>query len=125
MQRNDIEDLERRVECTVLELRIAREENNALTNALSKAESALTESDGRYVTLRDKYNSRKTESNIFKEKIERYTNEITKLRADNTRLADLLETKRHFAAAGEIKSKAFRDIKSIIDDFRQGSAAKY
>lgn len=125
MQRNDIEDLERRVESTVLELRLAREENAALANALTKAESALTESDGRYVNLRDKYNSKKTESNVLKDKIDRYIAEINKLRGDNVRLADMIESKRQSSAAGEVKSKAYRDIKAIIDDFRQGSSAKY
>jgi chromosome segregation ATPase len=125
MQRNDIEDLERRVESTVLELRIAREENNALTNALSKAESALTEGDGRYVNLRDKYNAKKTEANVLKEKLDRYSSEIAKLRADNAKLADMLESKRMSVAACEVKSKAYRDIKAIIEDFRHGPTPKY
>lgn len=131
IQRNDIEGLEHRVECTILELKAAKEDNASLLLALSKAEAALTEADSKYVTFRDKYYSKKTEANVLRDKVDKLIAEIGRLKADNSRFNEALDNRRVQVAVSESKNKvrpadqAYRDIKNIIDDFKNEAIRKH
>jgi chromosome segregation ATPase len=125
IQRNDIEGLEQRVERTIMELKSAKDDNANLLHALSKAESALTEADSKYVTFRDKYYSKKTEANVLRDKVDKLLAEISRLKAENSRYNEALDHKRVQVAMNENKNKAYRDIKGIIDDFKNETIRKY
>lgn len=105
IQRNDIESLETRVESTIYELRSAKEDNSNLLTALSKTESALADTDSKLSTFKDKYYSKKTEANVLRDKIEKLTSEISRLKADNSRMTDIFENKRVQVSVNENKSK--------------------
>lgn len=105
IQRNDIEGLEYRVESTILELKSAKEDNSNLLLALSKAETALTEVDSKYVTFRDKYYSKKTEANVLRDKVDKLIAEISRLKSENSKFNEALDHKRVQIAMNENKSK--------------------
>lgn len=105
IQRNDIEALEDRVESTIAELRRAKEDNAGLLAALNKAELALTEADGKMVEFRDKYHTKKTETNVLRDKIEKLNAELNRLKIENGRLQDMFESRRFQSTVTENKSK--------------------
>lgn len=125
IQRNDIENLEQRVESTIVELRIAKDDNTGLSLALSKAEAALADIDSKYVTFKDKYYSKKTEFNVLKDKQDRLIQEMNRLKNENSRLHELMDSRKIQSSASDNKCKAYRDIRSIIEDFKQETIKKY
>lgn len=125
IQRNDIEGLEERVESTIKELRGAKEDNAGLLAALNKAELALTEADGKMVEFRDKYHAKKTEVNVLRDKVDKLSAELNRMKLENGRLQDMFESRRYQVNVSEHKSKAYRDIRTIIDDFKNDTIRKY
>lgn len=113
IQRNDIESLENRVEATVVELRAAKEDNSHLLIALNKAESAFAEADSKFVTFRDKYYSKKTEANVLRDKVDKLTAEISRLKNENARFADIFENKKVQVSISENKSKVSGDDQGV------------
>lgn len=105
IQRNDIEALEQRVEYTVIELKSAKDDNSNLLVALSKAESALTEADSKYITFRDKYYSKKTEANVLRDKVDKLIAEISRLKSENAKFNEALDNKRVQVSLNENKNK--------------------
>lgn len=115
IQRNDIEGLENRVESTILELRSAKEDNANLLIALSKAETALTEADSKFVTFRDKYYSKKTEANVLRDKVDKLIAEISRLKSENSRYNEALDNKRVQVAMNENKNKVGSVLFRLIE----------
>lgn len=125
IQKNDIESLEQRVESTIHELRIAKNDNTELVAALSKAEIALQDSDSKYNAYKEKYYSKKSEINILKDRLEKHAHEISRLQNENFKLVELSDSKKLTVKMNENKNKAYRDIRNIIDDFKQDTVKKY
>jgi len=125
IQRNDIEALEHRVECTIVELKMAKEDNNALSAALAKAESALAEADSKFVTYRDKYYSKKTEANVLRDKLEKLNADFGRMKTEGQRINEYVETKKTMVSINENKCKAYRDIKNMFEDYKNEAIRKY
>lgn len=110
LQRNDIDSLEMRVESTVDELRLIKQDNSNLLAALSKAESLFTEADSKSVIFSDKYYSKKSEVKALLEKIERMGAEISRLRSDNMKMTKILENRKLQVSIKDNKNKVNYDL---------------
>lgn len=103
------------MESTILELRSAKEDNANLLIALSKAETALTEADSKFVTFRDKYYSKKTEANVLRDKVDKLIAEISRLKSENSRYNEALDNKRVQVAMNENKNKVGSVLFRLIE----------
>ena len=84
------------------------------------------------VEFRDKYHTKKTEVNVLKDKIEKLSAELNRMKMENNRLQDMFESRKYQVNVSETKSKveynllqAYRDIRTIIDDFKNETIRKY
>ena len=57
------------------------------------------------VEFRDKYHTKKTEVNVLKDKIEKLSAELNRMKMENNRLQDMFESRKYQVNVSETKSK--------------------
>lgn len=116
IQQSDICMLEEKTDALLSELRMCREENERLQQKLGRSEAEMVDAESKYVQYRDKYYNKKTECNVMKDRIDR----MSKERDTFAQVASVKSAQQGAETSGS-KKRVYRDIKHIIDEFKQNN----
>ncbi len=115
IQTEDIDRLEKHVDDIVAQLGMARRDNEQLAQQAADLRLHLEAAEHRLAEAREKYYHKKSEVNVLRDKSDRLASENQRLAAQVSQLA---ASSKQSANATDHRHKAYRDIKSIIDEFK-------
>jgi chromosome segregation ATPase len=113
IQTEDIDRLENHVDDIVAQLGMARRDNEQLAHQAADLRLRLEDAEHRHAEMKEKYYHKKSEANVLRDKLERLAAENHRLAAQTHQVA--ASSKQ---ATADHRHKAYRDIRSIIEEFK-------